>query len=386
MSGKKVLILGGGIGGLATARHLRGALPTEHRIVLVEKSSTLYIRALNMRLLAGEMQHPQEGERSLSSLKGKGIEWVQTEVTEIDAKQKRVQTTARTLEGDYLVIALGADRVPETVAGFRESAYNLYDPYEVIKLKAALDKFEGGKIVILVCTSPFSCPAAPYEAALLIDSNFRQKAARQKVEIAVYTPEAQPMPSAGAFMGEAVCALLNERGIEYHTKQKIKKIDDQNHKLIFENNEATFDLLVAVPPHIAPPVVRKSGLIDNSGWIPADIQTLETTYPGVFAIGDITAIRQPNPTGFFLPKAWVFAEEQSRVVARNIASQILGEGQTGAFDGKGFCYIETGEDKAAYGSGDFYAYPVPRVYLEAASEKFHKERRALEQELLDTLV
>jgi sulfide:quinone oxidoreductase len=386
MEGKTVLVLGGGIGGLAVAHHLRKALPPEHRIVVVEKGSTFYIRALNMRIIAGEMKHPGEGERGLSELESRGIECIHGEVLDIDPKQKVVQTAAGTLEGDYVVIALGAERVPNAVAGFTQAAYNLYDAYEALELKKALDQFDRGRIVILVCSAPFSCPAAPYEAALLIDSMFRKKAARQRVEIAIYTPEAQPMPSAGSAMGSAVCSLLSERSIEYYPKQKIKEIDGDNHKLVFEASGTSFDLLVGVPPHVAPPVVRKAGLTDNTGWIPVDLQTLETSYPGVFAIGDIASIRQPNPTGLFLPKAWVFAEGEARVVARNISSQILGDGKGSMFDGKGFCYIEVGEGLAAYGSGDFYAYPVPRVYLEAASEHFHSERKALEQELMQTLV
>lgn len=175
MTGKKVLILGGGIGGLSTAHQLRRLLPAEHQIVVIERSSTFYIRSFNMRLLAGEMKQPREGERSLASLQSKGIECLNAEVIGIDPKQKMVETTSGSIQADYMVIALGAERVPETVSGFKESAYNLYDPYDVVRLKPALDAFEGGRIVILVCTSPFSCPAAPYEAALLIDSMCRPR-------------------------------------------------------------------------------------------------------------------------------------------------------------------------------------------------------------------
>ena len=132
--------------------------------------------------------------------------------------------------------------------------------------------------------------------------------------------------------------------------------------------------------------MTEAGLTDETGWVPVDLQTLETSYPGIFAIGDITSIRQPNPTDFFLPKAGVFADEQARVVAQNIAGEILGEETKSHFDGKGFCYLEMGDGTAAYGSGDFYAYPAPRVYLEPPSQQFHKERRELEQEQLETLI
>ncbi|OGO07298.1 MAG: hypothetical protein A2Y92_04675 [Chloroflexi bacterium RBG_13_57_8] len=194
------------------------------------------------------------------------------------------------------------------------------------------------------------------------------------------------MPSTGTVMGEAILGMFKERNIEFHPKQKTQRIDSAAKKVIFEAGEAPFDLLIGVPPHAAPRVVREAGLTDETGWIPVDLQVLETRFTGVFAIGDITSIRQPNPTGFFLPKAWVFADEEARIVARNIAGKILSEAGLSKFDGKGSCYLETGDEMAAYGSGNFYGYPAPLVYMEPPSKHFLKERRELERERLEALV
>jgi len=383
---QRILILGGGVGGLAAAHYLRLALPSEHHIVVVEKTSKFYLCPFNMRLISGEMGHPREGERDLSRLESKGIEWIQGEVLEINWKQKMVHTTAGTLKGDYIIIALGAESVPEVVDGFSQAAYNFYDAYGALELKQRLGNFDSGRIIILICSTIFPCLATPYEVALLIDSLFRTKATRQMVEIAVYTPETQPIPLAGASMGKAICSVLTERGIEYYTLAQIKRIEPNAHRLIFEEAETSFDLLASVPPYQAPQVVEKAGLVDETGWIPVNLQTLETKYKGVFAIGDVTSIQQPNPTGFFLPKNWVLVEEQSRVVARNIATQILGNGERSTFQGRSFCYLGVGDGKAMYTSANFYGYPEPIVHLEVASEHFHEERRALEQELLEKLV
>jgi sulfide:quinone oxidoreductase len=386
MMGKKILILGGGFGGLTVAQHLRMLLPPEHHIVVVEKKNFFYMCAFNMRLISGEMKHPHEGERDLSKLASKGIDWVHAEVDKIDPQGKRVHTSSGTLEGDYIIIALGAEKLPDSIPGFAESAYNLTDAFGALQLRKALDEFESGRIVVLVCSTPYSCPGAPCEAAFLADSTSRSKENRQRVEIAIYTPEVRPLPSAGTEMGQAVLGMLKERNIEYHAQQKVQRIDNNTHKIIFEGGEVSFDLLVGVPPHATPRVVREAGLTDETGWVPVDLQTLKTPYPGVIAIGDITSIRQPNPTGFFLPKAGVFADEQARVVARNISGEILGGAKQSQFDGKGFCYLEMGDGMAAYGSGNFYDYPVPRVYLEPPSQRYHKERRGLEQEQLEALV
>ncbi len=384
MTAKKVLILGGGFGGLAAAQQLRRLLPPQHRITVVERKTTFYLNAFNMQLLTGEMNDAREGQRELSGLAGKDIDWLHAEVNRIDPAEKAADTSSGALKADYLIIALGADKHPEAVPGFDGSAFNLYDATGAVDLRRALRKFERGRIVILCCATPFSCPGAPYEAAFLIDFMLRNSQCRQQAEIALYTPEPRPLPATGAMMGEAIMGMFKERGIEFHPQHKTRRIEPG--KVIFEAGEASFDLLIGVPPHSAPRVVREAGLTDETGWVPVELQTLETTHAGVFAIGDITSIRQPNPTGFFLPKAWVIADEEARVVARNIACQIIGEGDASKFDGKGSCYLETGEGMAAYGSGSFYAYPAPRVYMEPPSARFLKERRAIEREQLEALV
>ncbi len=386
MSGKTIVILGGGFGGLSTAQQLRKALGDEHRVVVVEKEDSFHLCALNMRLMAGEMEDHQEGDRTLSDLTSKGIEWVQGEILEVDAAARRVRTSSATLEADYLIIALGADKDGTLVPGFAEAAYNLYDAREASLLYKPLQELAAGRAIVLVCRSPFSCPAGPYEAAFLMDSALRSKGNRQQVEVAVYTPEGKPMAGAGPAVGDALIAMLEERDIKFNPQKKVERVDAASRKIVFAGGEVSFDLLVGIPPHVAPKVVREAGLTDETGWIPVEIDTLETGHPGVYAIGDVTSVRQPNPTGLFLPKAGVFADEQSRVVAANIAAEIAGKDKAKRHDGKGFCYIEIGDGLAAYGSGDFFGYPGPRVYLEPPSRDFHEERKRLEQDQLESLV
>ena len=386
MAGKTILILGGGLGGLAVANQLRTVLPPEHRVIVVERQTFFYMCSFNMRLIDGESKDYREGERALSGLARKGIEWVHGEVLELDPKTRRVRTSSGMLEGDYLVIALGTEKDGSAIPGFAESAYNLYDSTGALQIYNALQECDRGRAVVLISRSPFSCPAAPYEAAFLIDSAFRTKGNRTRVEIAIYTPEPRPMPGAGPETGNAVIGMLRERGIAFYPQHKLQRIESGSNKIVFEGSQASFDLLVGIPPHVAPKVVREAGLTDETGWIPVDLTTLETRYPGVFALGDVTSIRQPNPTGLFLPKAWVFADEQSRVVAKNIAAEMRGEDKSSRFDGKGLCYIEVGDGLAAYGYGNFYNYPSPKVYLEPPSHRHHEERKKIELEELETLV
>jgi sulfide:quinone oxidoreductase len=386
MAGKTIVILGGGFGGLVAAKQLRKLLPPEHRVVVVEKQNTFSLCAFNMRFIAGEMKDQREVERVLSGLTHKAIEWVHGEVLEIDPVARRVSTSSGTLEGDYLIIALGAEKDVSVIPGFTESAYNLYEAKEALLVPQSLQELDKGRAIVLVCRSPFSCPAAPYEAAFLMDSALRSKGNRQQVEVAVYTPELKPMAGAGPETGDAVISMLNERNINFYPQHIVQRLESGSRTMAFEGDEAPFDLILGIPPNVAPKVVQEASLTDETGWIPVEIDTMETKYPCVFALGDVTSIKQPNPTGLSLPKAGVFADEQSRVVAANIAAELKGEGKSKRFDGKGFCYIEVGEGLAAYGYGNFYGYPGPRVYLEPPSRKLHEERKSLELDQLKELV
>jgi len=390
MAGKTVLILGGGWGGIAAAHTLRGLLPPEHRVVVIERRDTFSLCMSNLWIMTGDRKNPAEIERPMSRLAREGIEWVRGEVRRIEPESKVVHTDSQTLEGDYLLIALGAESVPREVPGLVEAAHNLYARPGVVALRQAIEEFGGGKVAVLISRTPFRCPAAPYEAAFLLDSAFRKRGIRERVEMAIYTPERQPMPVAGPSMGEALRQMLAERNINYFPEHTLSSIDPTSRRILFDGREAPYDLLVGVPPHRAPRVVAEAALIDSTGYIPvhpqtlqvlSDPETLQTRYPGVFAIGDITSIRLLN--GMLLPKAGAFAEEEGRVAARNIAAEIVNGQERVNYDGRGFCYVEVGEGMAAYASGNFYAYPGPRLYLESPSTRYRQEKEEMER-VLDT--
>ena len=179
------------------------------------------------------------------------------------------------MRGDYLVIALGAGLNPNGVPGFAESAHNLYEAAGAHTLQQALTEFDGGEIAVLVSRMPYRCPAAPYEACFLMDSLFRDKEIRQRVEISIHTPGKKPMAVAGPAVGDALLDMLAEREITYGGDHMVSSIDPASRRIMFDGEEATYDLLVGLPPHKAPQVVIDAGLIDSSGYIPVHPQNLE---------------------------------------------------------------------------------------------------------------
>lgn len=390
MAGKTILILGGGWGGLTVAHHLRGLLSSEHRILVVERSATFSLGVSNLGLMTGERRSVDQVRRHMSTLKRDGIEWIHAEVQSFDAETRMVETNQGALSGDYIVLALGAELAPESIPGFIESAFNLYDIDEAAGLHDELEGFDGGRIVVLVAGAPFRCPAAPYEAAMLVEAWTRQRGVRDHTRVDLYTPESTPMAVAGPAVGRALTSFMDRKNIDYHFLHQVTDIDEVTRTIRFdEKGEVTYDLLIGIPPHRAPAALRVAGLVGSSGYVPVHpqtlqlltkVNTLEVGYPGVFAIGDVTAIRLMN--SMLLPKAGIFAEGAAQVVAAAIAAEINGRERPGVYDGHGFCYVDVGDGLAAYGSGDFYAYPAPRVNLDEPSTEARAAKDRYE-ELLD---
>jgi sulfide:quinone oxidoreductase len=357
---------------------------------VIERSPTFSLGVSNLGLMTGKRESVHQIQREMAKLKRPGIEWIQAEVQSIDPEARTVETDAATFAGDYLVLALGAELVPESIDGFSESAFNLYEPDGAAALHNRLERFDGGRIVILVAGAPYRCPAAPYEAAMLIEAWARGKGVRDRVDVDLYTPESIPMAVAGPEVGQGLCALMDQRGISYHFNYQVKGIDKASRTIRFGQGDVAFDILIGIPPHRAPAPLQEAGMIDSSGYVPvhpqtleilSDLDTLQVQYPGVYAIGDVAAIRLLN--SMLLPKAGVFAEGEAQVVAAAIAADIEGTDRPGVYDGNGFCYVEVGDGEAAYGSGDFYAYPGPRVILDDPSADGLRAKQEYEA-LLDT--
>lgn len=291
------------------------------------------------------------------------MEVVRAEIQGIDLGPREVWADGQEWSAEFLVIALGAELAPEEVPGLSEAGHNLYTLEGATAIRNARQDLRQGKVVVLVSRTPFKCPAAPYEEAMLLEYDARKRKARDNMEFAIYTPEPGPMLVAGPEVSAGVRRLVEQRGISYCPQHQVQRVDPSGRRLYFANGvEAEYDMLVFIPPHVAPKVVREAGLTGPSGWVPVDKGTLETQASGVYAIGDVTGI--PLSVGMPLPKAGVFAHGEAEVVAHNIALAVQGgRGQARAFDGHGECFVEVGDGKAAFGRGNFYADPQPKIRL-----------------------
>lgn len=376
-TGKTILILGGGVGGLAAANALRKRLPRYHRVVLVERGMTFVFAPSLLWLLVGNRSAAQIS-RPLSRLVRPGVAVVAGDVQRIDPERLEVTVDGRTMSGDILVIALGTEAVPESIPGLVAGGHNLYALNGAEAFRDAFARFRGGRLTVLTATPAYRCPAAPYEATMLVEAACRRRGIREATDIHLFAAEPGPMGVAGPEVSRAVRQMVESRGVTYHPEHQLSAVDADARRLRFATGaEAAYDLLAYVPPQRAPRVVRESGLGGEGGWIAVNRQTLETRHPHVYAIGDVNTI--PLKMGKPLPKAGVFAHLQAEVVAKNVAFTLTGRGRATSFNGDGECFIETGDHKAGFGKGNFFAEPSPEVRVYPPALRWHVGKILLEQ-------
>lgn len=378
------LILGGGFGGLACARALRARAPREHRILLIDRSPVFTVGAAKTWVMTGE-RRAEEVVRSRADLVPEGVEWLREEVTGIDVPARRVKTYEATHTADHLVIALGVEHHMAAVPGLDEAAHTFYTLDGARRTQEALSGFRAGRLVILVPRTPFACPPAPYEAAFMIHELLEQRGLRAGTKLEVWTMEKAPMATAGPEMGRRMIGELESRGIGFHGLKKALSVDAKARRVRFEDGSDTeFDLLLAVPPHRVPGELVDAKIAEPAGWVRVDPKTLELrvpgiSAPGVYAIGDATGLPlpgrfDPSAPPLALPKAGVMAAAQGEIVAARIAAQLEGSGAGPEFDGRGFCFVETGRGRAFRAEADFFAEPHPVMTAQPSSEALYREK------------
>lgn len=350
-----ILVLGGGFGGIRTARTLATKIGNDDgvtvaRIIVFEKENmSLYHPSLTW-LMVGKREAWQIQDE-LSETRLQGIEIIYGNIDAIDPDNITVTSNGQTFEGDFMVISLGT--ATEDRHGLTNFGHNFYTVEGATRFFRDLSVMRSGHIAIVVPSLPHKSPVAPYEAALLVDHYLRDKKHRDKITISLYTPEGRPMEFASDEISARVHELLDNKQIGYrplHTLSAAKK-GELTFSLTDETTEnVPYDLLAFTPDHVSPKVIKDAGLTGPSGWIESDRNDLQTKFKNVFAIGDITSIVLDN--GKELPKAGIFAQQQAEIVAHNITRILNGLSPDKTFDAKGAYILDEGS-KASKVTGEF---------------------------------
>ncbi len=363
----RIVVLGAGFGGLELTTLLSDAVPDDVEVVLIDRTPGFVFGFSKLDVMFGHaaaeaVHHPY------ADLVKPGVRFVPATIESIDPGAKRVVTDAGTFDADILVVALGADLDPAATPGLVEGGHEFYTEAGAFAAADVLDAFAGGKVIVGVTSTPFKCPPAPSETALLLHDFLVTRGLREQSSIALVMPLGVPIPPSP----DASAALLDafaERDIAWHPGTLVTSLDPERKVAITaDGDELPYDLFLGVPVHRAPAVVVESGLAVD-GWIPVDSLTLETSFPDVFAVGDVTSVGTP--------KAGVFAEGQAAVVAARIIERVRRAGPGSAeYDGRGLCYLQFGADEVAKVDVTFLSGAAPVGQMEGPSSALAADKVA----------
>ncbi|MBC9715779.1 NAD(P)/FAD-dependent oxidoreductase [Streptomyces sp. TRM66268-LWL] len=356
--GHHIVILGAGTAGTLTANRLRrmpGA--DEYRITVVDQDDD-HVYQPGLLFVPFGLAQPHHLVRSRPRQLHSGIDYLQARIEQVDPAARTVRLAGgRRLSYDVLVVASGARLLPEeteglTGSGWGENVFTFYDLPGAVGLQHALERFDGGRIVIDVADLPVKCPVAPLEFAFLADWYFRRCGSRDRVQLTYATPldGAFTKPVAAKVLG----GLLERKGIELVTEFNLGEVDGRGGRLVaYDGRELPYDLAVVVPLHGGAEYVGRSpGLGDELDFVPVDRRTLQhRDHPEVFAIGDAA--------GLPASKAGSVAHFEGETLTHNIGRFLRGQPLDGFFDGHTNCFVETGFHKALLIDFNYDTEPLP---------------------------
>ena len=320
---KKLLILGAGTAGTIMANKMQKELPSnEWKITMVDKETDHYYQPGFLFIPFGFYQK-KDIVKPAGKFIPKGVEIIKSVIDRIDPEKNKVTLIdGNEISYDLLIVATGTRISPEDTPGLKGELWqkNIFDFYTIEGAESLAEFFktwQGGNLVINVADNPIKCPVAPLEFAFLADYYFTSKGMRDKVNITYVTPlsGAFTKPKASKMLG----SMLGNKNINLVSDFFLGEVDNVNSKILdFGGKEIPFDCLITVPLHIGDPVISKSGLGDEFGFVKADRNTLQSVlYKNIFVIGDAG--------NFPSSKAGSVAHFQADILEKNILSFINGQ-------------------------------------------------------------
>lgn len=333
----RVVVLGAGFAGLELVTRLSEEFGDHIDVVLIDRSDAFVFGFSKLDVMFGRAE-PGAVRHPYADIDKPGVRFVRAAIESIDPAARIVHTDAGAFQAEVLVVALGADLDPAATPGLIEGGHEFYTVAGGFAAREVLERFDGGRVVIGVLSTPYKCPPAPSETALLLHAQLVERGLRERSEIALVIDFGRPIPPSPAASAALVDAFA-QRGIEWHPSREVCELDGgRGVAILRDGGEMPYDLFLAVPVHRAPSVVVDAGLTTN-GWIQVDPQTFETAFSGVYALGDVAAVGTP--------RAGVFAEGHAAIAAEHIAARIRGTTSDAQYGGRGVCYLEFGADEVA---------------------------------------
>jgi sulfide:quinone oxidoreductase len=345
-----VVVLGGGVGGTLAANLLSKELGRDARVTVVDPTGMHHYQPGYLYVALGQA-NARWLIRDERTLLRKDVDLVIDRAVRILPDAGTVRLEGGSLDWEYLVIATGAALAPDRVPGLVEGSHGFYSLEDAQRLREALRRFRGGRILVGVAGIPYKCPPAPVEFVFMLEDYLRRRGIRHKSSVTLLSPLNRAFTIESA--SKVIQPIMEERGIGLTTFFNVEEVDPSAQIVSsLEGEKEEYDLLVLVPPHAGRPVVLDSHIGDGSGWLPTDRYTLQVgDMDRVFALGDATNLP--------ISKSGSTAHFEAPVVASRIAGLVRGTTPKGNYGGRVMCFLETGRRKATVLRFDYEHPPAP---------------------------
>src|SRR5688572_837991 len=314
----KVLVLGGGFGGVVAAERLAALLSDEHQITLVSRSRNFVFYPALVRLAFGKCEKDDVRFDLRHTMLSRRIDFVEAEVAHVDPFERKVSIAYGEVEGklpyDYLIFALGRRLATERISRFYEHAHHLLNVDKAIQFGKAVAEFEEGSVVLGQCTGA-RLPAPVYESAFALAALLEDKGKRDHATITVVTPDTLEAELGDAGAAASLEQSLDDRGIELRTNFGISSLT-RNSAKTNTGDAINFDLLMLVPPFRGSSAATYMGVTNGEGYIHVNLNMRVMGQERIYAVGDCV--------DFVGPKMGHMAVRQGEVAATNLAAEIEG--------------------------------------------------------------
>lgn len=257
-TGKRVVILGGGVGGAMCARTLRKLAP-DVEVVVVEKNTSYVSGPYHVEFPTDTKGNLAQSIFSFDGLRAAGVLVIHATVLQIDTQKNRVLTSGGYIEYDVVAVATGIVMNESTIKGLPENAHLNAHSWEWgrnVHLRREVLGFKGGKFVVSVPPAPYKCPPGPYEVACLAQYYWEQNNIKAEIIILDSNDKPQPPPLADKWL-----EVFKARGITYKPLFKVTEFDPQNKTLISDKGEKqAYDLVSIIPTQVGASFIKESGL------------------------------------------------------------------------------------------------------------------------------
>lgn len=331
----RIVICGGGWGGLTAARYLRELIPNAD-VVVLERNPTFWSGPMSNKWLVDIVGTDFVQHDMLRPANQYGYTLLQTEVTGFERDKKLVHTALGVIEYDYLILSGGIRDAWDAWYGDDQRAIehtrrhyaSAYIPnQQMFALKQRVKNFQGGTLVMTLPPPPHRCPPSPYERACLIAWHIKKNKIPGRIVILDPKPKIAPI---GMGYKQAFEELYPDV-ITHVPNARVQEVDPFNKRIKTLAGEFKFDDAIFMPPHQAADMVWHAGLIGQdastgkpTGWADMHPRLFHArSDDSVYFVGDLMGAISPQ-FGHY-PKSGHVANYIGQIVARNIAQRVAGK-------------------------------------------------------------